>query len=61
MVVYDESDSEPESVSESGWYGVYLEWFILLFMCEVLFRGYCVTSSTLFDFIRKARKNIYYN
>lgn len=38
-VVYDESDSEPESVSESELYGVYLVWFILLFMSEVLFRG----------------------
>ena len=34
VVVYEESesDSEPESVSESGgWYGVYLEWFIPTF------------------------------
>ena len=39
VVVYDESDSEPESVSEPELYGVYLVWFILLFMSEVLFRG----------------------
>ena len=38
-VEYDESDSEPESVSESELYGVYFVWFILLFMSEVLFRG----------------------
>ena len=37
VVVYDESDSEPESVSEPELYGVYLVWFILLFMSEVLF------------------------